>query len=471
MGILNRKKGGGKGDSGCTLTCCGGVNNATGANFLLKTPQTRLLVDCGLVQGSHIAQEENREEFPYDPKEIPNLLITHAHMDHIGRIPKLVREGFQGVIYSTEETRDLATVMLADAQNLIAREARESGRNPIYEKEDVARALSLWKTVKYHQTLEVAPGISTYWKDAGHILGSAIIEITVTPGEGKTGFKIAFTGDLGNSPTPLLRDTEYVDDADYMVIESVYGDRNHEPKAERDEKFARILKESLRAGGTVLIPAFSLERTQVMLYKINNLVEAGELPKVPVYMDSPLGSKVTEIYRRHVKDFNIETQKVISGGDDIFDFDGLRIVEDAEASAHIHSIQGPKVIIAGSGMSVGGRVLAHERVYLSDPHATVVLVGFQVPGSIGRRIEEKASHIVIDGQSVKVRCRIEKVGGYSSHKDSNGLVDFVAHAMPEIRKVFVAMGENKSSTFLAQRLSGELGANAVVPEKNIEYPL
>ncbi|MDP1624830.1 MAG: MBL fold metallo-hydrolase [bacterium] len=462
--------------SGCTLTCCGGVDNATGANFLLKTPRGKLLVDCGLVQGSRVAQEENRDAFSYDPKEIPVLLITHAHMDHIGRIPKLVREGFEGVIYSTEETRDLATVMLADAQNLIAREARESGRTPIYEKEDVARALSLWKVVTYHQTLDVVPGISAFWKDAGHILGSAIIEIAVDPGTGADGkvgkpFRIAFTGDLGNSPTPLLRDTEYVNDADYMVIESVYGDRNHEPKAERDEKFARILKESLRAGGTVLIPAFSLERTQVMLYKLNNLVEAGELPKVPVYMDSPLGSRVTEIYRRHVKDFNIETQKVIAGGDDIFDFAGLRIVEDAQASAQIHSVPGAKIIIAGSGMSVGGRVLAHERVYLSDPKATVVLVGFQVPGSIGRRIEEKSSNIVIDGQRVKVRCRIEKVGGYSSHKDSNGLVDFVAHAMPRLKKVFVAMGENKSSTFLAQRMNGELGANAVVPEKNVEYPL
>lgn len=479
MGILGIQKGGMRASvksnaTGCTLTCCGGVDNATGANFLVKTPNTRFLVDCGLVQGSRIAQEENRDAFSYDPKDIPVLIITHAHMDHIGRIPKLVREGFSGVIYSTEETRDLATVMLADAQNLIAREARESNRNPIYEKEDVARALSLWKAVKYHQTLEVAPGISTYWKDAGHILGSAIIEIAIDPektgGQGKP-FKIAFTGDLGNSPTPLLRDTEYAEGVDYMVIESVYGDRNHEPKTERDEKFARILKETLRAGGTVLIPAFSLERTQVMLYKINNLVEAGELPRVPIYMDSPLGSRVTEIYRRHVKDFNMETQKVIAGGDDIFDFAGLRIVEDAQASAQIHSVQGPKVIIAGSGMSVGGRVLAHERVYLSDPHATVMLVGFQVPGSIGRRIEEKSSHIVIDGQSVKVRCRIEKVGGYSSHRDSDGLVDFVSHTMPKIRKVFVAMGENKSSTFLAQRLNGELGANAVVPEKNVEYLL
>jgi len=418
-----------------------------------------------------LLKKKNREDFFYNPKDIPVLLITHAHMDHIGRIPKLVREGFEGVIYSTLETRDIATVMLADAQNLVAREAKESGRTPLYEKEDVARALSLWKTVRYHETLSIADGISTYWKDAGHILGSAIIEITITPKGNTKSFKIAFTGDLGNSPTPLLRDTEYVDDVDYMVIESVYGDRNHEPKTERDAKFARILKETLRAGGTVLIPAFSLERTQVILYKINNLVEGGELPKVPVYLDSPLGTKVTEIYRRHSDSFNEETQKVIKGGDDIFDFPGIKIIDNPAQSSNIHAVKGPKIIIAGSGMSTGGRVLSHEQVYLPDPKATLVLVGYQVAGTAGRKIEEKSSYIKINHQRIKLRARIEKVGGYSSHKDSNGLVDFTAHAMPKIKKIFIAMGENKSSTFLAQRIRGELGGNAIVPEKNVEYPL
>ena len=249
------------------LTGCGGIGNATGANFLLKTPFQKILVDCGLVQGSHFASEENRDAFPYKPNEIAFLLVTHAHMDHVGRIPKLVREGFSGVIYSTVETKELAALMLDDAQGLIEREARENGLEPLYAKSDIVRALSLWKTVGYRETLDLGDDLSAYFKDAGHILGSAIIEVTLK----KIGKKIAFTGDLGNSPTPLLKDTEYVDDVDYMVMESVYGDRNHEPKDVRDARLGNILKDAVQRNGTVVIPAFSLERTQVILYEINNL--------------------------------------------------------------------------------------------------------------------------------------------------------------------------------------------------------
>ncbi len=458
-----------------SLTCVGAVGNATGANFLLKTPDFKLLVDCGLVQGSHFAQEENREAFPYNPADIKYLLITHAHMDHIGRIPKLVREGFAGTIYSTPETKELAAIMLEDAYNLISREARESNRTSIYEKEDVYASLGLWKTIEYHTQFDLGSGINIYLKDAGHILGSAIIEVNVPAVGVSAAKKIVFTGDLGNSPTPLLPDTELVDQADYMVIESVYGDRNHEPKDERDEKLKRILKESLGQGGTVVIPAFSIERTQVILYQINNLVEANQLPKVPVFLDSPLALKVTDIYRRHIENFNTKTQAAIRSGDDIFDFPGLRVVQSADESAAIHSVKGPKIIIAGSGMSVGGRVLSHEKYFLSDPNATILLVGFQVPGSLGRKIEEKAPRVTVDHMDVKVRARIEKISGYSSHKDSNGLVYFVGNVGVEgasgLKKVFVAMGENKSSAFLAQRMRAELSVNAIVPEKNVEYPL
>lgn len=453
--------------SNYSLTCCSGVGNATGANFLLKTPKLLILVDCGLIQGSRYAMEENRAEFAYDPAKIDYLLVTHAHMDHIGRIPKLVRAGFAGVIYSTVETKELAALMLEDAQALIAREARQSGLDPMYEKEDVARALSLWKTIEYHETFQLAPEVSLYWKDAGHILGSAIIEVTLGEGDKKT--KIAFTGDLGNSPTPLLRDTEFVTDADYMVMESVYGDRNHEPKDVRSARLKSIVLETLQKGGTVVIPAFSIERTQIILYEINNLIESNVLPRVPVFLDSPLAIKVTDVYRAHIEEFNDKTQGVIRAGDDIFNFPGLRIVRDHQESQTIDRMKGPKIIIAGSGMSVGGRVLHHETSFLDDPKSTILLVGYQVAGSIGRQIEDKRPSVTIDGAKVRVRARIEKISGYSSHKDSDNLVDFVGHALPKIRKVFVAMGENKSSAFLAQRLRSELGANAVVPERDIEY--
>lgn len=454
---------------GCSLVCAGGVGNATGANFLLKTPEMNILVDCGLVQGSHFAVAENRDDFPYVPADVSYLLITHAHMDHIGRIPKLVREGFAGTIYSTVETKELAAIMLEDALMLLIREARESNMQPLYEKEDIAKAMSLWKTLPYHQLFDLSPNIKIYLKDAGHILGSAIIEMTISGG-GEAG-KIAFTGDLGNSPTPLLRDTEYVTDADYMVMESVYGDRNHGPKDVRDARFKQVISETLRAGGTVVIPTFSIERTQVILFELNNLVESEAVPRVPVFLDSPLALKVTEVYRNHVEDFNPATQGAIKGGDDIFDFPGLKIVRDHAESESINYIKGSKIIISGSGMSVGGRVIHHERYFLGDPNATILLVGYQVPGSLGRQIEEKAPSVKVDGAYVKVRARIEKISGFSSHKDSDNLVEFVSHAMPKLNQVFIAMGENKSSTFLAQRLRNEVGANAIVPEKNREYEL
>lgn len=452
---------------GYSLTGCGGVGSATGANFLVKTPQMNFLVDCGLVQGSRFATEENRSAFPYKAGEISYLFVTHAHMDHIGRIPKLVKEGFNGTIYSTAETKELAALMLEDAQNLLAREAQEAGVEPLYEKGDINRAMTLWKTVAYHENLEVSPDVSAYFLDAGHILGSSIIEIALK-GIGK---KIAFTGDLGNSPTPLLRDTEFVTGADYMVIESVYGDRNHEPKDARDMRLEEILRETLSKNGTVVIPAFSLERTQVILHAINDLVESRKIPRVPVFLDSPLAIKVTQVYKRYATDFNTKIQKQIADGDDIFDFPGLKIVRDHMESNGIHSIKGAKIIIAGSGMSVGGRVLSHEAFYLEDPEATILLVGYQVPGSLGRLIEEKAKKVQINGKPIHIRSRIEKISGYSSHKDSNNLVDFVSHAAKTLKTCFVAMGENKSAAFLAQRIGSELGVHAVMQEKNKEYPL
>ncbi|HEU0080724.1 MAG TPA: MBL fold metallo-hydrolase [Candidatus Paceibacterota bacterium] len=458
---------------GYTLTAAGGVGNATGANFLLRTPDMSILVDCGLVQGSHFAVEENREAFPYKPSEIAALFITHAHMDHIGRVPKLVKEGFAGPIYSTPATRELAALMFDDALGLLEREARESGKDPLYVREDVVRALSLWKAIEYRTPFELSKDVSVYAKDAGHVLGSAILEFALHGANGGKGRTIAFTGDLGNSPTPLLPDTEYVEGADYMVMESVYGDRNHEPKDVRDQRLRQILGDAMRRGGTVVIPAFSLERTQVILYEINNLVEANQLPRVPIYLDSPLAIKITGVYRSHIRDFNERIKAATAGGDDIFDFPGLRVVADHSGSEAIHADKGPKIVIAGSGMSVGGRVLSHEAFYLQDPNATILLVGYQVPGSLGRRIEEKAAKVTIAGETIAVRARIEKISGYSSHKDSDHLVEFVEHAVRagRLQAVWVAMGENKSSAFLAQRLRDELDVDAMVAEKNKEYPL
>lgn len=442
----------------------GGVGNATGANFLIKS-DINFLVDCGLVQGSEFAVNENNESFGYDPREVDFLLVTHAHMDHIGRIPKLVKDGFRGKIHSTKATKELARVMLDDAHNILLRESKELGRTPLYESEDIDRAMSLWETHDYHSPFNFSENTRINFKDAGHILGSSIIEVTTN------GKKFAFTGDLGNSPSPLLPDNEVVTDADYMVIESVYGDRNHEPKDLRDRKLETLLKSVTGRGGTVVIPAFSVERTQIILYAINELVESGKLPKVPVFLDSPLAIKTTEIYKQSRDLFKKSVKEDIVSGDNIFDFPGLKIVENNNESHGIHGQKGPKIIIAGSGMSVGGRVISHERHYLGDPNSMILFVGYQTPGSLGRRIEEGVKKVQIEGENVVVRARIESIKGYSSHMDSDHLVEFVSHGASKLKKVFVAMGEYKSSTFLAQRLRDELGVIAEIPDKGVFYEL
>jgi metallo-beta-lactamase family protein len=333
------------------ITFCSGVGSVTGANFLLEIANKKILVDCGLIQGEKSAQVENREGFGYEAKDIDMLFVTHAHLDHVGRIPKLIREGFSGVIYSTLETRSLAGLILEDAVGLLEREANNDGLTPIYDLDDVRKSFNMWQTIPYHEETNFKEGFSVYLRDAGHILGSSMIQFTY---EGK---KVVFTGDLGNTPTPILKDTESIEGTDYVIMESVYGDRNHEPKDERIRKLESVIKETFSRGGTVVIPAFSLERTQVILYEINKLIESKSIPNIPVYVDSPLATKITDIYKSSTHLFNTKAQEEIRNGDDIFDFPKLSFTVSGEASRSIDHIKTPKIIIAGSGMSVGGRVV------------------------------------------------------------------------------------------------------------------
>ena len=442
------------------LTFCGGVGQVTGANFLLENNEVKILVDCGLLQGVATANAWNSSAFFYTPADIDMLFVTHAHLDHVGRIAKLVRDGFSGIIYSTPETKSLAKLIMEDALAIMKREMAREGRDPMYDIADVERAQEIWKTIPYHTRTEIPGGLSVYLKDAGHILGSAMIEFTY----GKK--KIVFTGDLGNSPTPLLKDTETITDADYLVMESVYGDRNHEPVNERKEKLERIINESVARGGTLVIPAFSIERTQVILYEMNSLVEAGKIPKVPVFVDSPLAIKVTDIYKTATKHFKSEVQAEIQGGDDIFNFPKLQFTVNREASEAIDRVSGPKIILAGAGMSNGGRITHHEMRYLPDPKSTILFVGYQSAGTLGREIQSGVKKITIQGSKVPVRATVDTIYGYSSHKDSDHLVEFVSNTKDTVQKVFVVMGETKSALFLVQRLRDYLGVNAVHPELN-----
>ena len=440
-----------------------GARSVTGSNFLISSPKRNILVDCGLLQGVKMADDINREDFSYDPASVDALFVTHAHMDHIGRIPKLVRDGFKGPIYSTNATKDLATLMLDDALHLLTREAEREGLPPMYELADVKHTMAMWHGFEYHQPVHIDKDtdeeIQVVLRDAGHVLGSAMIEITYN------GKKVVFTGDLGNNPAPILRDTETLTDTDYLVMESVYGDRNHESRDDRDAKLQRIITEAIGRGGVLLIPAFSLERTQDLLFEINNMVEKKLIPRVPIYLDSPLAIGITEVYKKYDRLFNHDAQSIIRHGDDIFNFPGLIKTPSTDESKAIGYTQGPKIIIAGSGMMNGGRIIHHARNYLPNPQNTLLLVGYQALGTPGRYIDEGASAVSLYGMEVEVKAKIEKIFGYSAHKDSDHLAAMVEPIASKVKHIYIILGEPKSSFFLAQKISDNYGVQVSVPER------
>lgn len=448
------------------LTCWGGVGAVTGANFLLEVNNKKYLVDCGLLQGVPGADEVNAARFDYDPASIDVLFITHAHIDHIGKIPKLVKNGFKGVIYSTPETKEISSLMLIDTARITESNARNEGTEPLYGTQDVEHTMRMWQTISYHQVKDFGDfRVEPF--DAGHILGSAIYKFTFPSGK-----SMFFTGDLGNSPSPILRNAEFITDATYLLMESVYGDRNHESHEDRDAKFKQVVADTMHRGGTLIIPIFSLERTQVILYELDNLFGSGAVPAVPVFLDSPLAINVTKIYEKvSPLLYNDTAQGEIKSGDDIFKFPKLKETAQARDSHEIANIPGPKIILAGSGMSTAGRVVNHEERFLPDGNATILLVGYQAPNTLGRQIASGLKEVEIKGAKVKVRAKVEMIDGFSGHMDSNHLVDFVAHTKDTLKKVFVTMGETKSSIYLAQRLHDELGVDAMVPERGKRYEL
>lgn len=453
------------------ITFVSGVGTVTGANFLFETmPEgdekpVRIVIDCGLEQGTKEAPKRNRQKFSYDPSTIDYLFVTHAHIDHIGRVPKLVKEGFKGKIFSTLETLELAPLMLEDSARLLARESEKDNLPPLYDENDIRNSLSLWREIPYHVPIELHGGLSVFAKDAGHILGSAMFEFTLN------GRKIVFTGDLGNSPTPLLKDTEDIVGADYMVMESVYGDRDHESTEQRKSRLEDVIEDAHKRGGALIVPCFSLEKTQVVLSEINSLVEEGRVPSMPVFLDSPLAIKVTEVYRNFHKNFNEESKKKIEKGDDIFNFPRLKLILSTEDSKNLATVPNPKIIIAGSGMSNGGRIVHHEAQYLPDPKSTILLIGYQTLGTLGRHIQNGEKHVSIFGDKIEVRAKVEMIDGYSSHKDSTRLIEFVEKGKDTLKKVFPVMGEPKSSLFLAQRIQDYVGVSAHHPKEGEEVIL
>ena len=443
------------------ITFAGGAVTPTGSNFLLEYGDIKFLVDCGLYQGSRAAEHENREDFKYDPKTISALFVTHGHLDHVGRIPKLCRDGFDGPIYSTAPTRDIGELIMLDSMSILAKEAKNDGLEPVYDEKDVMHAVRNWNVRKYHEDISFNVGsenIKVRFLDAGHIMGSSMIEFEIRDK------RFLFTGDLGNTPSPLLKDTESIKDIDYLIMESVYGDRNHEKIDQRINKLRDIINKTVKGGGTLMIPAFSVERTQELLYQMNNMVEKGEIPSVKMYLDSPLGIKVTRVYKKYEREYmNNEVNSIIKSGDDIFQFPGLVMTETKEESMAINNDLGAKIIMAGSGMSNGGRIMHHEMRYLSNPKATLLLVGYQAIGTLGRLLQEGEKKVRIKGQEINVKCNIEMISGFSAHKDSDNLVKFVESSAQSLKKVFIVLGEPKSAMYLGQKLYEYYGLDVKLP--------
>lgn len=445
------------------VTFAGGAQMPTGSNFLVEFGGKKILIDCGLVQGEKYSIPINREPFTYDTASVDMLIVTHSHLDHVGRIPCLVKAGFKGTIASTGPTRDMAELVLVDSMGVLNKEAAHESVEPLYEEKDIFDTVRLWTTtLEYEKPLTFKTNdedAHITLHDAGHILGSSIVEIAYK------GKKLAFTGDLGNTPSPLMKDTTPLHDVDYLVMESVYGDRNHKDKDKRLDILKEAITTTIHKNGTVIIPAFSIERTQELLMAFNELVEKQVVPSIPVYLDSPLGINITKVYKKYETWFNENAESLIKRGDDIFMFKGLVKTLTSEESRGISADTRPKVIIAGSGMSNGGRIMFHEAHFLPDPKNTIIIVGFQAPHTLGRHIVEGDKEVYIHGKLVPIRARVVNIHGFSAHKDSDHLVEYVGSTANSLKKVIVVLGEPKSSYYLGQRLHEVYQVPVSVPEK------
>lgn len=453
------------------LTFYGGAAHVTGANYLLEAGGLKILVDCGMIQGSRYNDEMNYQPLPYDAASVDYLFVTHSHVDHIGRIPKLYREGFRGVIYASEATAAITAVALPDTLDRIVSDAREFGQPPLWDKHDLEEALALFRGVPYREPITLNGNVTVTPHDSGHVLGSTIWEFAVTE-EGTTK-RIAFPGDIGNPPSLLLHDIDYVHDLDYTLVESAYGDRKHEARSERQTMLLNALETTYNRGGVLMIPSFAVERTQELLLEMDTLFEAGKLPHMPVFVDSPLAIKITEVYGRYSRLFNDAAQKILKDNRGLFRFPWLTFTPTVQESKHLNDVPPPKIIIAGSGMSQGGRILHHELRYLPDPKSTILFIGYQVQGSLGRRIKDGEKSVTIFGTHVPVRCHVENIGAYSAHADQDGLIEYIRQSAVggKLKECFVVQGEETAAQTLADRAATDLGVHAVVPRPGESFTL
>jgi metallo-beta-lactamase family protein len=479
----------------------GAVGTVTGSQFLVTIDEHRVLVDCGMFQGSPEEVGRNRMPFAYDPTTVDALLLTHAHLDHCGRIPALVKAGYRGPIITTGGTADLAEIVLRDAAKLQEEaenrwrrhhpdqaaaydaeladdesmpdrlrtappEAVTHTRAALYAIADVEQTVRQFRPVEYDRDVDVVPGVSAIFHDAGHILGSAIIELRA----GTT--TIVFSGDLGRSDTPILRDPTPLSHADYVLVESTYGNREHADHDAAVSELADAVNEVNGDGGVLLVPSFAIGRTQEVVWVLDELFRTGRIPRLPLYLDSPMASKASEVYLRHPEVYDAETSALLRSGQSPLEYPGETYTNSVDASKAIRTAERPLMVVASSGMLTGGRILHHLKDFLPDPKCTLLFIGYQGEGTLGRHIAGGATTARIDGTEYPVRCRVRTISGFSAHADEHELDawlrGFVASGGSRRgdgspKQVFIVHGDPDAAQAFAQRVHTELGLEAVLP--------
>ncbi len=435
---------------------CGGARTVTGSRHLIEIDHSKILLECGLYQGRRSESYERNLEFPFDPRDVDAMILSHAHIDHSGNIPNLVKRGFRGPIYATRATVDLCEVMLRDSAflqekdvefvNKIRRRKNEAPVEPLYTAEDAEAALELFRGIDYAESFDPAPGVAATFRDAGHILGSAGVLLEVK--ENGKRRRLGFTGDLGRKDMPVLRDPDYLRDLDFLIMECTYGNRVHRLSEDVLEDLAKLVRFVSEQGGKIVVPSFAVGRTQLLVYLLHKLWDQNRIPDMPIFVDSPMAVNATEVFRRHPECYDRETQRLfVDNHQDPFGFGRLRYVRDVESSKRLNDLNYPHIIISASGMAEGGRILHHLRNSVGNPRNMIMMVGYAAEHTLARKLMDGQKRVRIFGEEHTVRCGVVRFDDFSAHADRNGLLDFVRSQTPQrLRHIFLVHGEEDQAT-------------------------